>query len=358
MAKVKISREIRKLVEKYSRKVYPKIALTASKVIDKSPINPLDAMITAWLAGGIYLPNIGDIVSRYLPQIPQVGDIIHKAGDYSSDGLLYSLLLLSPLLLSTLLTKLRQPLYQKLDTQPRKLSMEERKRNIDYVVGKIKQYKDSPKQPLEDIIGSINESVNNVIYKIDGVKWGDYIKKPRKSIYRGLAKLMGIGGLFYPFTHEVYLTSFDNTDFPASHVAAHEITHWKGYLRENEAEFIAYLAGVNSPYDDIKGSAYEFRLSREFQALSDFQMTPYEKIRYVIELGKRGIPHKLRNKIIKRSIKKIREQRGNPIKKFLKKGLRGVSRFILGGKEAYYEAFTEDLPAFEEKYGREGRNYF
>lgn len=56
----------------------------------------------------------------------------------------------------------------------------------------------------------------------------------------------GIEGIFVPFTYEPTL----NTDYPAfilPFTISHETAHLKGFAREDEANFMAYLACLNNP---------------------------------------------------------------------------------------------------------------
>lgn len=65
----------------------------------------------------------------------------------------------------------------------------------------------------------------------------------------------GISGVFFPFTFEANV----NADIPAFTIPStmcHELTHLRGYMREDEANFISYLACRNSdsPYFQYSGT--------------------------------------------------------------------------------------------------------
>ncbi len=65
----------------------------------------------------------------------------------------------------------------------------------------------------------------------------------------------GVIGVYFPFTMEAnYNTYTSSTYTPA--VIAHELSHLKGYIYEDEANFIAYLACINSDNDMLKYSGY------------------------------------------------------------------------------------------------------
>jgi hypothetical protein len=68
-----------------------------------------------------------------------------------------------------------------------------------------------------------------------------------------LARL-GISGIFVPFTGEPHV----NTTLPEWTIpftAAHEVAHQRGFAREDEANYLAYLAGMHHPDPDARYSA-------------------------------------------------------------------------------------------------------
>ena len=65
---------------------------------------------------------------------------------------------------------------------------------------------------------------------------------------------MGIGGFYFPFTGEASY----NRDLPGisrPFVMAHEMAHQRGFTRENEANFIAYVVCMNSAEPELRYSA-------------------------------------------------------------------------------------------------------
>lgn len=77
-----------------------------------------------------------------------------------------------------------------------------------------------------------------------------------------LSKLMStteITGMFFPFTMEANV-NVDIPEFTIPSTMLHEMAHLRGFMREDEANFIAYLAGMES--DNV-----EFRYSVTMEAL-------------------------------------------------------------------------------------------
>jgi hypothetical protein len=79
---------------------------------------------------------------------------------------------------------------------------------------------------------------------------------PPKPIYfSGLLSHLGLSGFYMPFTGE---PNFNNAqpDFDLPYVIAHEKAHQRGFAREDEANFIAFVVCVNSPHPYVRYSGY------------------------------------------------------------------------------------------------------
>jgi hypothetical protein len=79
---------------------------------------------------------------------------------------------------------------------------------------------------------------------------------PPKPIYfSGLLSHLGLSGFYMPFTGEPH---FNNAqpDFDLPYVIAHEKAHQRGFAREDEANFIAFLICVNSTDPYVRYSGY------------------------------------------------------------------------------------------------------
>jgi hypothetical protein len=68
---------------------------------------------------------------------------------------------------------------------------------------------------------------------------------PKPVFFSKIMSYLGITGVFFPYTFEANV----NIDAPAYLIPAtmlHELSHLQGYMREDEANFIAYLASTKS----------------------------------------------------------------------------------------------------------------
>lgn len=84
-----------------------------------------------------------------------------------------------------------------------------------------------------------------------------------------LSKLMSqakITGIFFPFTFESNI-NIDVPQYEMPAVICHEIAHLKGFMDESEANFISYLACINSEYADFRYSGTMLALVYSMNAL-------------------------------------------------------------------------------------------
>lgn len=77
---------------------------------------------------------------------------------------------------------------------------------------------------------------------------------------------MNITGVFFPYTFEANV----NVDIPPYQIPAtmlHELVHLRGFMREDEANFISYLSCMNSGFDDFAYSGTMLALTYSMNAL-------------------------------------------------------------------------------------------
>ena len=95
--------------------------------------------------------------------------------------------------------------------------------------------------------------------------------KPKEFKLSKLMSYMGIGGMYFPFTGEANINT-DMPDFLIPFAATHEMAHQRGFAREDEANYIAYL--TCSYYKDI-----DFQYSAAYEALL-YSMNALAKLDY------------------------------------------------------------------------------
>lgn len=107
-------------------------------------------------------------------------------------------------------------------------------------------------------------SFNNISKKYDVLK-GNY-PKPKPVLFSRVMSHMQITGIFFPFTFE----SNVNVDIPSYQIPAtmcHELVHIRGFMREDEANFLSYLTCISSGYDDFAYSGTMLALTYSMNAL-------------------------------------------------------------------------------------------
>lgn len=77
----------------------------------------------------------------------------------------------------------------------------------------------------------------------------------KASLFGKLGNYMGYTGYYNPFTGEAQLNTAV-PDFLIPFVACHEIAHQAGYARENEANFVGFMAARTSADSSLRYSAY------------------------------------------------------------------------------------------------------
>lgn len=112
---------------------------------------------------------------------------------------------------------------------------------------------------------------------------GDYKSvKPVKS--SRFMSAMEITGIFWPFTMEANV----NTDVPDYSIPAtmcHEMAHLRGFMKEDEANFIAYLVCSNSDNPVLQYSGLMLALSYVDDQLYSQSPEDYEKVQAVYTAG-------------------------------------------------------------------------
>ncbi len=99
-----------------------------------------------------------------------------------------------------------------------------------------------------------------------------------KPVYNSEAmSVAGIAGIFIPFTEEANVNVHE-PDLLFASSAAHESAHLMGYAREDEANFIAYLACMASEDKELMYSGVMLALINAGNALSDISMEAYSQL--------------------------------------------------------------------------------
>ena len=108
------------------------------------------------------------------------------------------------------------------------------------------------------------------------------IKGTAKPIFFSRAmSYTGIIGVYVPFTMESNVDT-DISDYSIPETMCHELAHLQGYMKEDEANYIGYLACMHSDNNEFKYSGYMMALVTSMNALydsdPDLYVEVYEKL--------------------------------------------------------------------------------
>ncbi|MCQ2524432.1 MAG: DUF3810 domain-containing protein [Lachnospiraceae bacterium] len=114
---------------------------------------------------------------------------------------------------------------------------------------------------------AIEEGPNADFYKKLGRLCGNYSRpKPFKS--SKFFSQQGILGYYFPFSLEAnYNQMMYIVNYPSTF--CHELSHLKGFIREDEANFVSYLACMNSEDDFMRYSAMLSLLSYMYEKMDE-----------------------------------------------------------------------------------------
>jgi hypothetical protein len=101
---------------------------------------------------------------------------------------------------------------------------------------------------------------------------------PKPILFSKLMSQTEITGIFFPFTMEANV-NVDVPDYSIPVTMLHELAHLRGFMREDEANFVAYLAGIKSESVDLNYSSTMLALIISGNALYDQSPELYFQVR-------------------------------------------------------------------------------
>lgn len=101
-----------------------------------------------------------------------------------------------------------------------------------------------------------------------------YYTQPKKILFSGLMTQLNLKGVYFPFTLE---TNYNKHMYPVNfpETICHEMSHYKGFMQEDEANFISFLACINSDSDYFKYSGYLSALDYTYSQIA--KLMKYEE---------------------------------------------------------------------------------
>lgn len=104
-----------------------------------------------------------------------------------------------------------------------------------------------------------------------------YYPKPKKVTFSSILSVQNLTGVYSPFTIEANFNG-DMTSYNIPFTICHELSHLTGYMREDEANYIAYLACMNSDSEEFQYSGTLTAWIYTMNTLYKYDREEYEKI--------------------------------------------------------------------------------
>lgn len=103
-----------------------------------------------------------------------------------------------------------------------------------------------------------------------------FYPQPKKLLFSRLLSVQQLAGIYSPFTIEANYNG-EMTAYNIPHTACHELSHLKGFMREDEANFIGFLACIGSDSAKLQYSGYLTAWIYAGNALAAEDMNRYYK---------------------------------------------------------------------------------
>lgn len=111
-----------------------------------------------------------------------------------------------------------------------------------------------------------------------------YYPKPKRILVSEILSWQGISGIYSPFTVEANYNE-DMTPYNIPFTMCHELSHLRGFMQEEEANFIAFLACESAPREDFQYSGYLMGWVYSMNALYKTDATSWQEIQPHLSVG-------------------------------------------------------------------------
>ena len=109
-----------------------------------------------------------------------------------------------------------------------------------------------------------------------------YYPRPKKLIVSELLSYQGLSGIYFPFTVEANYNG-DMIPYNMPFTACHELSHLRGFMQEDEANFIAFLACIRDENIDFQYSGYMLGWTYCMNALYRMDDESWQEVRGLLD---------------------------------------------------------------------------
>lgn len=127
----------------------------------------------------------------------------------------------------------------------------------------------------KDVFKRVDDGYRKIQLKYPELS-GEY-GKPKPIILSKFMSYTGITGIYIPYTGEANV-NINIPDLLLPCTVAHEMAHQRGFAREDEANYIAYLACINNKDVDFQYSGIALALINSMNKLSEYDIEGYRTL--------------------------------------------------------------------------------
>lgn len=145
------------------------------------------------------------------------------------------------------------------------VSTEELYKSCVYLARKASQTRENLNEDengITKISDNSNERAKNYVNRLLNTSYS----QPKNVFFSKSMSYLNITGVYFPFTFEANVNT-DIPEFSIPSVMCHELAHISGIMPEDDANFIAFLACINSDDDEFAYSGYTMAMIYASNAL-------------------------------------------------------------------------------------------
>ncbi|MHC1681761.1 MAG: DUF3810 domain-containing protein [Clostridiaceae bacterium] len=145
-----------------------------------------------------------------------------------------------------------------------RMKVEENSDNIMYIP-----------EGYNDVFDRVNDGYTKIQEKYPELR-GSY-GRPKAILFSQYMTYTGITGIYIPYTGEANV-NINTTDLMLPCTVAHEIAHQRGFAREEEANYIAYLVCINNKDVDFQYSGIMLALINSMNKLAQYDLEGHKEL--------------------------------------------------------------------------------
>ncbi len=281
------------LVEKYfAMGAYPLIGGTISSITGIFPFSAAE-IIVILIPAAFVVYTIGTVIRIFSHRSINLMPLLK----YASNLLIMVSLTFFAFLITWGLNYYRMPFADIAGMKLEPASASELESLCDSLINRANELRSSVDTDPEgnmDIPGSSRDILNNCYKGYDAIAGrytflGGSYGNPKPVFLSELMNYTGICGVYFPFTGEANVNiSIPDSTLPSS--ALHEMAHQRGFSREDEANYISYLACTSHPDVNYKYSGILLALINSMNALYKSDYDSFVRLR---ENYSEGVRHDL-----------------------------------------------------------------